>query len=149
MSFGTCSLMHTHVYSNTHPTRCNVTQFIYVWKLLYMFRVVSPPILRSTHNCIYSILHLSDRKLLPVAIIEELELLFSSISSTIVTVSSNGLASTRCCRYSCVCSWWWVEIPPETRRAVSRYNKLCNLASCWIYRVTQKKRELLKNPTKI
>jgi len=24
-------------------------------KLLYMFRVVSPPIIRSTNNCIYSI----------------------------------------------------------------------------------------------
>ena len=30
-------------------------------KLLYMFRVVSPPIIRSTHNCIYSIWYLSDR----------------------------------------------------------------------------------------
>ena len=27
-------------------------------KLLYMFRVVSPPIIRSTHNCIYSIWYL-------------------------------------------------------------------------------------------
>ena len=30
---------------------------IYLWKLLYTFRVVSPPIIRSTHNCIYSIWH--------------------------------------------------------------------------------------------
>ena len=29
-------------------------------KLLYMFRVISPPIIRSTHNCIYSILYLSN-----------------------------------------------------------------------------------------
>ena len=41
--------------SNIYPTRCNVTQFIYIWKLLYMFRVVPPPIIRSTYNCIYSI----------------------------------------------------------------------------------------------
>ena len=27
-------------------------------KLLYMFRVVFPPIIRSTHNCIYSIWYL-------------------------------------------------------------------------------------------
>ena len=27
-------------------------------KLLYMFRVVSPPIIRSTHKCIYSIWYL-------------------------------------------------------------------------------------------
>ena len=34
---------------------------IYFWKLLYMFRVVSQPIIRSTHNCIYNIWHLSNR----------------------------------------------------------------------------------------
>ena len=39
------------------PTRCNVTQFI-SGKLLCMFRVVSPLIIRSTHNCIYSIWYL-------------------------------------------------------------------------------------------
>jgi hypothetical protein len=26
-----------------------------------------------------------------------------------------------------------VAIAPETCRAISRYNKLCNVASCWIY----------------
>ena len=30
-------------------------------KLLYMFRVVSPPIIRSTHSCIYSIWYLPNR----------------------------------------------------------------------------------------
>ena len=30
-------------------------------KRLYMFRVVSPPIIRSTHNCIYSTWYLSNR----------------------------------------------------------------------------------------
>jgi len=30
-------------------------------KLLYMFRVVPPPMLRSTYNCIYSIWYLSNR----------------------------------------------------------------------------------------
>ena len=34
---------------------------VYLWKLLYMFRVVSPSIIRSTHNCIYSMWHLSNR----------------------------------------------------------------------------------------
>jgi len=46
-----------------------------------------------------------------------------------VTVWQN----TRCSRYSCLRSWWWVVIPLETCRAVSRLNKLCNVASCWIY----------------
>jgi len=31
------------------------------WKLLYMFRVVPPPIIRSANNCIYSIWYLSHR----------------------------------------------------------------------------------------
>ena len=53
-------------------------------KLLYMLRVVSSPIIRSTHNSICSIWYLSNSY----------------------------------CKYSCVCSWWWVEIPPETCRAV-------------------------------
>jgi len=35
--------------------------------------------------------------------------------------------------YNCIRSWWWVEVPFETCRAVSRINKLCNVASCWIY----------------
>jgi len=39
------------------PTRYNFTQFI-SGKLLYMFRVVSSPIIRSTYNCIYSIWYL-------------------------------------------------------------------------------------------
>ena len=45
------------LYSKVSPTRCNVTQFIYFRKLLYMFRADPPPITRSTYNCIYSIWH--------------------------------------------------------------------------------------------
>jgi hypothetical protein len=58
--------------------------------------------------------------LLPAAIVEESELQTSSISSTIVADSSNGVTNTGCCRYSCFRSWWWVMIPPETCRAVYR-----------------------------
>ena len=56
-----------------------------------------------------------------------------SNSSTIAADSSNTVTNTRCCRYSCLRSWWWVVVPPETCRAVSRSNKLCNVASCWAY----------------
>jgi hypothetical protein len=45
----------------------------------------------------------------------------SSKSSTIAAGSSNGVTDTGCYRYSCMRSWWWVEVPPETCRAVSRY----------------------------
>ena len=33
----------------------------FIWKLLYMFRVVPPPIIRCANNCIYSIWYLSHR----------------------------------------------------------------------------------------
>jgi hypothetical protein len=49
------------IFQYTYPTRCNVTQFIYIWKLLCMFRVVLAPIIRSAYNCIYSIWYLSHR----------------------------------------------------------------------------------------
>jgi len=32
-----------------------------IWKMLYTFRVVPPPIIRSANNCIYSIWYLSHR----------------------------------------------------------------------------------------
>jgi hypothetical protein len=57
----------------------------------------------------------------------------SSNSSMIGAAGSNGVTNTRCCRYSYMCSWWWVEVPPETCKAVFKYDKLCNVASCWIY----------------
>jgi len=31
----------------------------FIWQLLYMFRVVPPPIIRSAYNCIYIIWYLS------------------------------------------------------------------------------------------
>jgi hypothetical protein len=42
-------------------------------------------------------------------------------SSTIAVDSSNRVTNTRCCRYSCIRSWCWVEVPHETCRGVSRY----------------------------
>jgi len=41
----------------------------------------------------------------------------SSNSSTIAANSNNGVTNTRCCRYSCLCSWWWVVVPAKTCRA--------------------------------
>ena len=42
------------------------------------------------------------------------------LPAAIAAGSSNGLTNTRCCRCSCMRSWWWVEVSPETPRAVSR-----------------------------
>ena len=33
----------------------------FIWKMLYLFRVVPPSIIRSAYNCIYSIWYLSHR----------------------------------------------------------------------------------------
>ena len=58
---GTCQTVHRkYIPFDIFPTRCNITQFI-SGKLLYMLGVVFPPIIRSTHNCIYSIWYLSNR----------------------------------------------------------------------------------------
>jgi len=39
----------------------------------------------------------------------------------LTTGSSNCLNNIRYCIYSDMSSWWWVEIPLETSRAVWRY----------------------------
>jgi len=60
----------------------------FIGKLLYMLRVVPPPIIRSANNCTYSIWYLSHRYCYPIA-----------------AGSSNDVTNTRCCRYSCLRSW--------------------------------------------
>ena len=50
--------VHLVICVNNYPTRCN---FIYISKLLYIFRVVSPSIIRSSYHYIYSIWHYWDR----------------------------------------------------------------------------------------
>ena len=88
----------------------------FIWKLLYMFRVVPPPIIRSANNCIYSIWYLShcycylsllwksqNRFECAVGgICHPQHTQTSSKSSTIATGSSSGVTNTRCCRYSCL-----------------------------------------------
>jgi hypothetical protein len=63
-------LIYTRLHTNqsrsylnhlVYLTRCNVTQFIHMWKLLNTFRVVLPPIIWNVYNCIYSIWYLSHR----------------------------------------------------------------------------------------
>jgi len=51
------SVYRKYILLYIYPTRCNITQFIYIWKVLYMFLVVPPPIIRNTY--IYSIWYLS------------------------------------------------------------------------------------------
>ena len=39
-----------HILFQVQPTRCNVIQHTLLQSVLYMFRVVSPPIIRSTRT---------------------------------------------------------------------------------------------------
>jgi len=94
----------------------------FIWKLLNMFRVEPPPIIRSANNCIYSIWCLSHSYcylLLSWKSWNRSECVVGglrrpqhtqtgSISSTIAADSSNCVTKTRCCRYSYLRSWWWV-----------------------------------------
>jgi hypothetical protein len=65
--------------------------------------VVNPLIIRSIYNCNYSIWHWSNR-------LCYLPLLWSSWNNSVI---------------SYMCSWWWMELPPETCRAVYR-----NIINC-------------------
>ena len=67
----------------------------FIWKLLYMFRVVPSPIIRGAYNCIYSIWYLSHRYYY-------LPLSWMSWNRFECSGSSNGVTNTRCCRYSCI-----------------------------------------------
>jgi hypothetical protein len=51
--------MH-HKYIPIYIQQDATLQFIYIWKLPYMFWVV-PPSIMSAYNCIYSFWHLSHR----------------------------------------------------------------------------------------
>jgi len=96
----------------------------FIWKLLYMFQALPPPIIRSTNNCIYSIRYLSHCYCyLPLSwnswnwfecavggVHHPQHAQTSSNSSTIAAGSNNGVTNTGCCRYSCLRSWWWVVV---------------------------------------
>jgi hypothetical protein len=79
------------IYCNIHPTRCNVTQFIFL----------------------QTALHVSDG--IPTHHQEP-----SSNQFQLFHDNSNGVTNTRCSRYSCLRSWWWVGVPPETCREIWR-----------------------------
>jgi hypothetical protein len=100
----------SYQYSNilVYPTRCNATQFIYIWKLLYMFRVVLPPIIRSKYNCVYSIWYLSHRYCY-------LPLSWKSWN-----------------RFECAVGGVRTYHPKHVEQFPDM-NKLCNVVSCWIY----------------
>jgi hypothetical protein len=60
------------IFQYIYPTRCNVTQFIYIWKLLYMFRVALPLIIRSAYNYLQHLVFVTPL-LLSAVIVEEVK----------------------------------------------------------------------------
>jgi len=59
----TCEICQkTWRYSNIYISNKMQRYTVYfIWKLIYMFRVVPPLIIRSANNCIYNIWYLSHR----------------------------------------------------------------------------------------
>jgi len=71
----------------------------YIWKLLYMFRVLPPPIIRSANNCIYSVWYLSHRYCyLPL----------SRKSWNQFECAVGGLRHPQHTQTGS--NWWWVEV---------------------------------------
>ena len=125
------SVTQCNLYSNIYPTRCNVTQFILPGNCSTCFRWYHHPSsgAQTTISTVSGICHTFTATCCYHGGVG----IGLSVLCTIAAGSSNGVTNTRCCRYSCLHSWWWVAVPPETCRAVSRRNKLCNVASCWLY----------------
>jgi hypothetical protein len=128
-------------YSNIYPTRCNVTQSISSGSCSTCFGWYHHPSSRAqtTVSTASGICHTvtaicccrgrvgTGLSLLWVAPLTHTQT--GSTSSTIAADSSNCVINTRCCRYSCLRSWWWVMVLPEECRAACRWNRLCNVAS--------------------
>jgi len=111
-------------YSNIYPTRCNFTQFILSGNCSTCFGWYLHPSsgAQTTVSTASGICH-------TVTVIcryrgrsvrHPQHTQTSCNSSTIAADNSYGMTNTKCCRYSCLRPWGWVEVPPETCRAVSR-----------------------------
>jgi hypothetical protein len=94
-----------------------------------MFRVVSPTIIRNTYNCIYSIRNLSNRNCYRGGV----GTASRSNSSKIAAGSSNGLTVPDAVdTVVCAPDDGWRYHPKHVEQ-FPEINKLCNVASCWIY----------------
>jgi hypothetical protein len=130
-------------YSNICPTRCNFTQFIYIWKLLYMFRGGT-----CTHHQERIQLYLQHLAFVTPLLLSAAiswnrfecvvggvrhpqHTLTGSNSSTIAADSSNGVTNTVDTGVCAPDDGW--KYHPKHVEQFPDINKLCNVASCWIY----------------
>jgi hypothetical protein len=123
--------LQNYIYSEHHPSLSMTVQqdatkyiLLYFCKLFYTFRVFTPLIISGTYNRNYSIWQWSNRLCYLLLSWSSWNCNWSSNFFTTVEGSKDGLTSARCCNYGCMCSWWWVELPPETCRAV--YKNIIN-----------------------
>ena len=105
---------------NKCPTRCNYTQLYFICKLLYIFRVVSPPIISSINNCFYSIWYWST----VAALADELRLSLNSSAIATVPDAVDIIA--------CAPDDGWRGHPKHVEQFTDKI-KLCIVASCWTF----------------
>ena len=111
-------------------------------KMLYMFRVVSPPIIRSTYNCTYSIWYLLNRYCyLPLlwmswnwfeCDVGIVLICFGAVATAQKQIKNTQQVPDTANTVVCVL----MMRGDTTRNMQSSFpeiNKLCNVASCWKY----------------
>jgi len=124
--------VHGSVHRNNiliyiYPTRCNVRQFILSVNCSTCFGLYLHPssealttVSTASGICHTVIAIFRWFQCAVVAVRNPQHTQTGSKSSTIAADINNGVTNTICCRCNCLCSWWWVMVPPETCRAVSR-----------------------------
>ena len=135
--------MHCVICVNNYPTRCNNIHFIYICKLLYMFRVVSPPIISSSYHWIFSVWHYWDHYCYLWWTWLDWNWFRCTIHSTStpepvpIQPRSRQVAVTVSIMPDTVDTGIWA--PDDGRRYHPKHveqfadiNKLCVVASCWI-----------------
>ena len=117
------------------PTRCNITQFI-SGKLLYMFWVVSPPIIRSTQLYLQYLVLVNRYCYLPL-LWKNWNWFQCGVGIVLicfgVAADVSQLTSTRYCKYSCVLLMMGGDTTWNMYSSFPEINKVCNVASCWKY----------------
>ena len=102
------------VLKNKHKTKLNWFKELLTAKcILRIFVTVELKSFTFKFNVYWSV----HRKYIPIYIQQNATLHSLFISGN----CSNGVTNIRCCRYSFMRSWPWVEVLPETCRAVFRF----------------------------
>jgi hypothetical protein len=88
----------------------------FIWKQLYMFREVTPPIIRSAYNCIYSTCYLSHRYC-------HLPLSWKYSNSS--TIDNSIFISGNCS----ICFGWYHQPSSGAQTTVSTASGICHIVT--------------------